>query len=87
MNSITGKEVLLLEDDLLLGKRIEAFLSGLGMEVTRVESCAEAQTALKEIFFDFALFDLNLPDGDSLTLLRAGSIPDNTLCILMTGEG
>ncbi len=87
MNSITGKEVLLLEDDLLLGKRIEAFLSGLGMEVTRVESCAEAQTALKEIFFDFALFDLNLPDGDSLSLLRAGSIPDNTLCILMTGEG
>ena len=84
---LEGKEVLLLEDDLLLGKRIEAFLSGLAMEVTRVGTCAEAQTALKEIFFDFALFDLNLPDGDSLSLLRAGYIPDNTLCILMTGEG
>ena len=87
VRSLKGKEVLLLEDDLLLGKRIEAFLSGLAMEVTRVSTCAEAQTALKEIFFDFALFDLNLPDGDSLSLLRAGSIPDNTLCILMTGEG
>ena len=87
VHSLKGKEVLLLEDDLLLGKRIEAFLSGLAMEVTRVGTCAEAQTALKEIFFDFALFDLNLPDGDSLSLLRAGYIPDNTLCILMTGEG
>ena len=39
------------------------------------------------MFFDFALFDLNLPDGDSLSLLKEGSIPDNTLCVLMTGEG
>ncbi len=50
-HSLKGKEVLLLEDDLLLGKRIEAFLSGLAMEVTRVGTCAEAQTALKEIIF------------------------------------
>ncbi|MEK9772841.1 MAG: sigma-54 dependent transcriptional regulator [Opitutae bacterium] len=87
VNSITGKEVLVLEDDILLGKRIEAFLSDLGMEVTAVGTCAEAQVALKEMFFDFALFDLNLPDGDSLNLLKSGYIPENTLCILMTGEG
>ena len=86
VRSLKGKEVLLLEDDLLLGKRIEAYLSAQGMEATRVESCAKLQTALQEMFFDFALFDLNLPDGDSLNLL-SGYIPDNTICILMTGEG
>jgi DNA-binding NtrC family response regulator len=87
VHTLKGKEVLLLEDDLLLGKRIEAFLCGLGMEVTRVESCSHAQSALQEMFFDFALFDLNLPDGESLSLLKNGYIPENTLCILMTGEG
>ena len=78
---------MLLEDDLLLGKRIEAYLANLGLEITRVETCAHAQRALQAMFFDFALFDLNLPDGDSLNLLKSGYIPDNTLCILMTGEG
>ena len=53
-----GKEVLLLEDDLLLGKRIEAYLSRLQIEVTRVETCAAAKEALTEMLFDFALFDL-----------------------------
>jgi len=61
VHSLKGKEVLLLEDDLLPGKRIEAFLSGLEMEVTRASTCAEAQTAVKEIFFDFALFDRTYP--------------------------
>ena len=86
-HTLKGKEVLLLEDDLLLGKRIEAYLSNLGLETTRVENCAHAQDALQEMFFDFALFDLNLPDGESLSLLKNGYVPDNTLCILMTGEG
>ena len=87
LRTLKGKEVLLLEDDLLLGKACRSFLCGLGMEVTRVESCTHAKSALQEMFFDFALFDLNLPDGDSLSLLKNGYIADNTLCILMTGEG
>ena len=31
--------------------------------------------------------DLNLPDGESLDLLRDQKIPSNTLTILMTAEG
>ena len=87
VRSLKGKEVLLLEDDLLLGKRIEAYLSNLGIDVTRVETCAAAKEALTEMLFDFALFDLNLPDGESLALLKENKVPDNTLCIIMTGEG
>ena len=86
-NFFPSKEVLLLEDDLFLGKRIEAYLSSLQMEVTRVETCAAAKEALREMLFDFALFDLNLPDGESLTLLKKNKVPHNTLCIIMTGEG
>ena len=84
---LKGKELLLLEDDLLLGKRIESKLEQAGLEVTRVQNCADAQRALDEMPFDFALFDLNLPDGESLELLRKGKVPSNTPCILMTGEG
>jgi two-component system response regulator AtoC len=84
---LKAKEVLLLEDDLILGKRIEAYLTTLGMEVSRVTSCADAEKMLGTIPFDYALFDLNLPDGQSLDLLRNGKVHDNTQCVLMTGEG
>lgn len=87
IHTLKGKEVLLLEDDLLLGKRIESKLEDEGLEVTRVENCADAQRALEQMPFDFALFDLNLPDGESLELLKKGKVPSNTPCILMTGEG
>ena len=43
--------------------------------------------ALQSLSFDFALMDLNLPDGASLELLRNEKIPSNTLTILMTAEG
>jgi DNA-binding NtrC family response regulator len=87
IHTLKGKEILLLEDDLLLGKRIETKLDHAGLEVTRVQNCADAQRALEEMPFDYALFDLNLPDGESLELLRKGKVPSNTPCILMTGEG
>jgi two-component system response regulator AtoC len=86
-NSLKGKEVLVLEDDLLLSKAIDAHLSDIGMEVVLTQTCVDAELALQEMQFDFALFDLNLPDGESLRLLRERKLPENTLCILMTGEG
>ena len=81
------KEILILEDDLLLGKRISAFLEKSGAEITHCQSLEEARRALTDLSFDAALFDLNLPDGDSLELLREGIVPKNTSTVLMTGEG
>ena len=81
------KEILLLEDDLLLGKRIAAFLEKSGAEITHCQSLEEARRVLTDLSFDAALFDLNLPDGDSLELLREGIVPQNTSTVLMTGEG
>ncbi|MDG0963742.1 MAG: sigma-54 dependent transcriptional regulator [Opitutales bacterium] len=83
----TGKEVLLLEDNLLLAKQISSFLEKSGADVTHCQSLEEARRALPELSFDAALFDLNLPDGDSLELLREGIVPQNTSTVLMTGEG
>ncbi|MDG1326148.1 MAG: sigma-54 dependent transcriptional regulator [Opitutales bacterium] len=82
-----GKEVLLLEDNLLLAKQISSFLEKSGADVTHCQSLNEARRALPELSFDAALFDLNLPDGDSLELLREGIVPQNTSTVLMTGEG
>ncbi len=81
------KEIIVLEDDLLLGKQLCAFLEEKGAEITRCKSIEEARRMLNELSFDAALFDLNLPDGDCLELLREGIVPENTSTVLMTGEG
>ena len=82
-----GKEILVLEDDLLLAKRITSSIEKMGGGVTHCPNLEEAQNALNELSFDAALFDLNLPDGESLDLLRRKLVPEYTLTVLMTGEG
>ena len=86
-NFFHDKEVLLLEDETLLAKRITAVIEKMGAEVTHAASVEDARKALKELSFDCALFDLNLPDGESLELLKEHAVPENTLVVLMTGEG
>ena len=77
----------MLEDDTFLSKRLVAHLEGVNAEVTSCSCIREAEQILKSFSFDFALMDLNLPDGESLDLLRDQKIPSNTLTILMTAEG
>ena len=86
-SSLKGKEILLLEDDTFLSKRLIAQLESADAEVTSCYCIKEAEEALKSFSYDFALMDLNLPDGESLDLLRKQKIPSNTLTILMTAEG
>src|SRR4051812_4470282 len=66
---LTGASLLLLEDEPLFRRRLVSHLEKLGMAVTSTTTVAEARTALKNLDFDFALFDVNLPDGRSLALL------------------
>ena len=81
------KEVLLLEDDLLLARQLISFMEKNGGEITHCKSLQEAKNAFTNLNFEVALLDLNLPDGESLELFRAGVVPDNTSAVLMTGEG
>jgi DNA-binding NtrC family response regulator len=84
---LKGKEILLLEDDTFLSKRLVAQLERAEAEVTSCTCIEEAKEVLKSLSFDFALMDLNLSDGESLELLRDQAIPSNTIVILMTAEG
>ena len=87
ISTLKGKEVFILEDDLFLTKRLVAHLEDAGAEVTSRTCLEEARNALQSYSFDFALMDLNLPDGESLELLREQKFPANTMVILMTAEG
>ncbi len=82
-----GCEVLLLEDDAVLRRRLVAHLRSLGAEVTEATTIAEARKALSGLRFDFALVDLHLPDGEALELLREGAFSENTGVVVMTAFG
>ncbi len=82
-----GADVLLLEDDPPLRRRLAAYLRTLHAEVTEASTVAEARQALGERRFDFALVDLHLPDGEALDLLREGAFSENTGVVVMTGFG
>jgi DNA-binding NtrC family response regulator len=82
-----GCEILLLEDDPPLQRRLAAHLRTLGAQVTEVVTLEEARRALRDLRFDFALIDLHLPDGEALELLRERAFSENTGVVVMTGFG
>lgn len=84
---LAGGEILLLEDEPMLRKRLAAFLTKQGAEVTAVGALAEARNALGGIPFDYAIIDINLPDGCGLDLLRDNAFGGATTVVVMTAEG
>ena len=82
-----GCEILLLEDDPLLRKRLAAHLHSIGAVVTEASRVAEARRLLADMRFDFALLDLHLPDGESIELLREKAFSENTGVVVMTAFG
>ena len=85
--SLEGSEVLLLEDEPLLRKRLAAFLGRQGAQVTALDSLAAARNAAAAMPFDYALLDINLPDGSGLDLLREHAFGGATSVVVMTAEG
>src|SRR5688572_17504443 len=84
---LAGLSVLLLEDELLLRKRLTGFLEKEGAEVTAVTTVAAARQAIASMSFEAALIDVNLPDGRGTDLLRDKLFPPTTNVIVMTAEG
>jgi DNA-binding response OmpR family regulator len=60
----------LVEDDPDIRRLLTDFLPRYSVEVEAVSSCAAAREALAGDEFDLVLLDLQLPDGDGLTLAR-----------------
>lgn len=84
---LSGSSLLLLEDEPLLRRRIASYLEKDGVELTQAATIAGAREALRNLSFDFALLDVNLPDGRSLALLEEKAIPASVVVVIMTGEG
>jgi two-component system response regulator AtoC len=84
---LTGLSFLILEDEPLLRKQAAAYLERLGADVTAVDTLERARKVLQDLSFDFALMDVNLPDGSGLDLLRQKAFPPAVGVIVMTAQG
>lgn len=60
------KEILIIEDDLILQKTIVDFLENLGFNCTNATTIAAAKEIFDKKFYPIILLDLGLPDGDGL---------------------
>ncbi|MEW6159886.1 MAG: sigma-54 dependent transcriptional regulator, partial [Verrucomicrobiota bacterium] len=84
---LSGLAILIIEDDLLLRKQLSAYLEKMGADITAVESIQRARHLLDNLSFDFALVDVNLPDGRGTDLLQEKAFASHTGVIIMTAEG
>ena len=62
--------ILLVEDDIRMGRFIEKGLLEQQISVTWTRNLAEARNALSDSPYDMIILDLGLPDGDGLDLLK-----------------
>ena len=85
--TLAGLSVLVVDDEVLLRRRLAAHLEALGADVTGVGTLAAAREQLAALEFDFALLDIHLPDGVGLDLLRTGTIQAATGVVVMTAQG
>lgn len=77
--------ILFLEDDVEFRHNVEQFLTHDGFNVTPVDSIANFEQQLSKKTFDAVLLDLELPDGDGITALRALSDQDEMVKVILSG--
>ena len=77
-------QILLLEDDTVLADILVDFLSE-SYGITHTYSMKKALTLAEGTNFDLYIFDINVPDGDGISLLKElRSFNDNTPAIFIT---
>ncbi len=84
---LAGLTILVLDDEPLMRRGLVAQLERFGAEVQSADSLRGARQLAAEQGFDFALLDVNLPDGLGTELLQDGTFPSDTGLIVMTAEG
>jgi DNA-binding NtrC family response regulator len=84
---LSGRQILILEDESLLRKSLAAYLESQGASIFQAGTIGEARTVREHTELDFALLDINLPDGNGLDLLGDGGFSANTGVVIMTAEG
>ena len=86
-SALKGASILILEDELLLRKHLAAVLEQQDADVTAIGTVDGARRIVNSIPFDFALLDINLPDGLGTDLLKEGIFSPNTAVLVCTAEG
>lgn len=84
---LSGLSVLVLDDEPLLRRHLVATLERLGADVASADTLQGARQLARDLSFDFALLDVNLPDGKGTELLAERAFGNGTGVILMTAEG
>ncbi|WP_298465703.1 sigma-54 dependent transcriptional regulator [uncultured Erythrobacter sp.] len=85
---MTSARVLIIEDSASLALGYAAQLEDAGHEVSLCETLAEARRSLLADAYDVVLLDLQLPDGDGLTIFDAlGEAAGNPGVIVVTADG
>src|SRR4030042_4329770 len=80
--------LLIVDDEIDLGKSLCGILTEVGYETVGFSSGKDALKALKEQDFDLLLSDLVMPEIDGITLLRSAlQIKPNLIGIILTGKG
>jgi DNA-binding NtrC family response regulator len=84
---LNGRQILVLEDEMLLRKSLCAYLESAGAITYPAALISEAQAVLASTELDFALLDINLPDGSGMDLLVDPGFSKNTKVVMMTADG
>jgi len=78
--------ILIVDDDLDLGKSLEIILRREGYQVLTVSSGAQAMEAIRKQFFELILIDVVMPDMNGIeTLKKIREISPQTRMVMMTG--
>jgi two-component system, repressor protein LuxO len=81
------KRVLVVEDTALLSMLYESVLGRAGHRTAIAATLAEARAMLAQESFNLVLLDLQLPDGDGMTLLEELRSQPETRVIVITANG
>ncbi|MBC2606351.1 sigma-54-dependent transcriptional regulator [Pelagicoccus albus] len=84
---LSGREILVVEDEVLLRKRLAAFLDSQGAACTAVGTLEEGRNALRDLALDYVLADVNLPDGLGLDLIEEAREQGEIPIVIMTADG
>lgn len=79
--------ILLVEDDVMIAKAVEASLKDVGYAVDWVNNGKVAETSLRDQAYDMVLLDLGLPGQDGLMVLQhVRNLKNNTPIVIMTAR-
>lgn len=80
---ITGKKILIVEDDPIITALISRVLGPLGHSVTTARTGKDALAKIQASYYDLALLDIGLPDMLGTDLLKKTRKANNDMIIIM----